>query len=272
MSAIDPSLNAACMLPASMIQATSEDIALPIGARKLVWLRFTRLGDVDVSLLRPLIAAWPTSQADVTTLEGQRDAFGEGVAAQVNWAALEMSDVRSSVPSSLGPEVSAGLSFRVDGLLAGRVNRPLAEVNIGIAPSALVGAGDARFAMLSYAELRVPLPTLFFIMLAYSLRSSALADGIDVPAGIGPYGVRVVGVLPARTGDASPTYLGWDVEVAYVSLTRAFRMRTSSTSNPEETELRLRFGRVDLARVLQVRDPLPWTFGLELSGGWSWFL
>jgi len=97
------------------------------------------------------------------------------VAAQVNWAALR--DERCSLVCCrrhCGSEVSQGSPFRVDGLLAGaREPAASAEVNIGIAPSALVGAGDARFAMLSYAELRVPLPTLFFIMLAYSLRSSA---------------------------------------------------------------------------------------------------
>jgi len=55
MSAIARRSMRACMLPA--VDDTGDErrtSRLPIGARKLVWLRFTRLGDVDVSLLRPL--------------------------------------------------------------------------------------------------------------------------------------------------------------------------------------------------------------------------
>ncbi len=229
----------------------------------------TRHGDPDVTLWRPLLTSWPTTQADVSTLEGQRDAFGQGLSSQIAWGVLTHAGLDSSSPAALALEFGVGMSYRLDGILAGRINRPFAELNIGMSPMALSGL-DTRFALITYAEARIPLPALLTIGIAWLTKSSAIADDLDIPAGIGPYGVRFYGVV---TPADRTFFAGWDVELAYVSLTRAFRVRTASVSSPTETELRLRGGKFDLMGIgRNGPHDVPWSLSLELSGGWAWFL
>ncbi len=229
----------------------------------------TRLGDPDVSLWRPLLTAWPTTQADVTTLEGQRDQFGQGFATQIAWGLAMHTGLAADAPAALAVELGGGISYRLDGILAGRINRPAAEFNVGISPMAL-SAADTRASVVAFAELRVPLPTFATLGVGYAFRASGLVDGLSFPGGIGPYGVRVYTIVSPID---RPVFAGWDVELAYLSLTRAFKVATITVAAPTETELRVRVGKLDLAGIgKKAPHEVPWSVSLELSGGWAWFL
>ncbi len=229
----------------------------------------TRLGDADVSLWRPLLTAWPTTQADVTTLEGQRDQFGQGFATQIAWGLAMHTALDAPAPAAMGVELGGGISYRLDGILAGRINRPAAELNAGISPMAL-SALDTRASLVSFAELRVPIPSLCTLGVGLAFRASGLVDGLDFPGGIGPYGVRVYAIVSPSD---RPVFAGWDVEIAYLSLTRAFKVATITVATPTETELRVRAGKLDLAGIgRNAPHEVPWSVSLELSGGWAWFL
>ena len=100
------------------------------------------LGTVGVSLLRPILVEWPASQVDASTLEGvSKEDLG--------WAAQLLASANASVlvpphapvdffAPSLG--VSAGVSYRWGTYLPGRLNRSLAELNVGISESLHVDA------------------------------------------------------------------------------------------------------------------------------------
>jgi hypothetical protein len=92
------------------------------------------LGTVGTSLLRPLLVDWPSSQVDPSTLQGESNR-------DLGWAAqlIASGDADVLVPPhgpveffAPGIRVSAGFSYRWGTYLPGRLNRSIAELNVGI--------------------------------------------------------------------------------------------------------------------------------------------
>jgi hypothetical protein len=233
---------------------------------------------VDFSpILRPILANWPTAQADVTTLEGKRDPLRTGLAAQANVHGM-FTGLPTSSPGtgSAALFASAGISARVSGVLARRVNRPILELSVGAGPNLTWNRGLSRFGWMSMAEVRAPLPLLVSLLGAYTFRSATLARWANAPFGIGPYGARAYVRLPSPSRDYEDTklaFVGWDVEVGYISVSRLLAPLGESTSLPTEIELRFRVGSMTYgAYSAGIQEPRSLSFSAELTGGWAWFL
>lgn len=236
-----------------------------------------RLGTPDVSLWRPVLVAWPAAQADIRTLEGS-DSFGYGFATHVLGAATTMwAFGRSEVPGAVGGGFATGLAYREDSLLPGRDNRSLVEVNLGLGGAIVVGVPDVRYETILFFEARSPLLTLAGVGIAYATRSSGSMSIIDGEVSIGPSGVRLYYLMPSVAGPSGDAFrfLGWDLEVASISLGRVQAVRTASVGGSMDPELRLRIGELALTphseSSLGGNDRI-FTAGLELAGGYSWFL
>ncbi|WP_437304649.1 hypothetical protein [Sorangium sp. So ce388] len=252
-------------------------------------LRWVRYGDPAVSLWRPLLVVWPASQADIRTLDG-RDSFGRGLAFQVGYGATMVSILGHENAGVFGLGVAAGLSYRADSLLPGRDNRAVLEVNVGLAPTLFVGMpyqadGSTRYATVAFTEVRSPIVPLATLLFGYLTRSADAVDPVKAPFGVGLFGVRAYGLVPSTASFGKGfDFLGWDMELAYVSLDRDQPNRTASVGVAMDPELRFRIGSsraVDSivsagnAGMLQqpyVKSGKQLTLSLEFAGGFSWFL
>jgi hypothetical protein len=243
----------------------------------------------DVRLWRPLLVAWPGAQADVRTLEG-RDSFGRGLAFQIGYGANGTWVIGSNNAGVFGLGGTVGLAYRADSLLPGRDNRAIVELNAGFAPTLVVGlptttTNSTTYATIAFAEVRAPVLPLLTLLAGYVTRSADAVDPVRIPAGIGIYGARTYVLVPATgSGVSAFKELGWDLEVAYVALGRDAIGRTASAGVAVAPELRLRIGSSPIVdrvtasicgldnTACRSSSGRQVTLGLELAGGFSWFL
>jgi hypothetical protein len=184
---------------------------------------------------------------------------------------------RHEIPGVIGGGFATGLAYREDSLLPGRDNRSLVEANIGVGAAIVVGVPDVRYESILFFEGRSPLLTLTSVGIAYFSHSSWGIPTMDGEWGIGPSGIRFYYLLPSVTGNHGDNarFLGWDLEVAYISLGRVQAVRTASVGGSMDPELRLRVGDLGLTPSSAAQlgaGNKAFTVGLEFAGGYSWFL
>ena len=276
-----------------------EDAAHQDGARKLAqaFLNEECLLDPDADcelsvLIRPIMVLWPTIRGDVRLMDGA-DSFGVGPAYQLGYVlqggyvlgAGDGENMHDHFAAAAG--LSAGISYRWDSLMPGQDNRAFIEGNVGIAPLLVSGlqlqndqggADRTLFGVGFFAEARAPVLPMLLLGFGYLTRSSDVVSSVRLPFGVGPYGVRVYGLFPGFVTEQEQSFdiVGWDVEVAYLSLVGERPAHEASRSIPIDSELRLRIGKSLLQNELARRRGLPTGGGqlwisLELAGGYSWF-
>jgi hypothetical protein len=226
------------------------------------------LGTVGTSLLRPLLVDWPASQVDPNTLQGESNR-------DLGWAAqlIASGDAQVLIPPHApveffapGISVSAGLSYRWGTYLPGRVNRSIAELNVGISEalqydSAGRAGGNPHVTFLDQ-ELRWPIvwELLTSYVLPLDLRRGHEAGGVLLLSG-----ARVHELITNPT----PVFWGVDIEALAVALSRGRGAYPLYAASPE---LRLHVGLANPQAVQPSFRP-EWgpTIGLEFTGGYATF-
>jgi hypothetical protein len=226
------------------------------------------LGSPGTSLVRPLLAEWPAPQADVTTLRGESKE-DLGFAAQLLASsslgmAMPFGDPVQFYVPAIG--VSAGLAYRWGTYLPGRVNRPLAEANVGVTAAlqydAFGRAGGHPQVTFFHQELRWPV--LYELIWSYRLPLD-----LERAQNAG----QLVFLSGARVHEAivgTPKFFGIDLEVAAFALSRGGGSYPLYAASPE---LRLYLGAADTS-VVQPSIGQPWamTVGIVLIGGYATLL
>ncbi|HEX3346239.1 MAG TPA: hypothetical protein VHS09_16765 [Polyangiaceae bacterium] len=227
------------------------------------------LGTPGVSLLRPLLAEWPASQVDPSELHGEAK-LDHGWALQL----LAAADASMLIPPhapvdllapSLG--VSAGLSYRWGDYLPGRLNRPIAEMNVGLSEALHYDntghSGGNLYLTLFDQELRWP---IFWELLTSYRLPLDLVEGHAAGRALLLSGVRVHEVI----GNPRPAFLGLELEVLAVALSRGHGAYPLYATSPE---LRLYVGAADPAAT---QPSLPHAWGpmvsIALTGGYATLL
>jgi len=230
--------------------------------------RALAVGSIGVSLLRPILTDWPASQVDASTLEGvSKEDLG--------WAAqlLASANAGALVPPhapvdffapSLG--VSAGVSYRWGTYLPGRLNRSLAELNVGISESLHIDArGNAGGnPHVTFLDQEVRWPVLWELLTSYKLPLD-LAKGHNAGQLLFLSGVRAHELLT----DPTPVFWGIELEAVALALSRGGGAYPLYTASPE---LRLYVGAAN-PNAAQPSYPSTWGFsmGIELIGGYATF-
>jgi hypothetical protein len=226
------------------------------------------LGTVGTSVLRPLLVDWPASQLDPTTLRGESDR-------DLGWAAqlIASGDADVLIPPRApveffapGISVSAGLSYRWGTYLPGRVNRSIAELNVGIAEALQYDsegrAGGNPHVTFLDQELRWPIvwELLTSYVLPLDLRRGHAAGGVLLFNG-----ARVHEIITNPT----PVFWGVDLEVLAIALSRGRGAYPLYATSPE---LRLHVG-VANPQAVQPSFRAEWgpTIGIEFTGGYATF-
>jgi hypothetical protein len=226
------------------------------------------LGTVGVSLLRPMLVEWPSSQAPAWALQGEsKQDFG--------WAAQLLASASASVlfpprarvdffAPAIG--VSAGLSYRWGTYLPGRLNRAVAEVNVGISEALQFDShgefGNNPHVTLLDQELRWPIA--WELLTSYMLPLD-IAKGHDAGGILFFNGVRVHELVTNPT----PVLWGIELEAAAIALSRGHGAYPLYTASPE---LRLYVGAAN-PKAVEPWLPSTWgpTLGIELTGGYATF-
>ena len=233
-----------------------------------------RFDAIETSLLKPLLASWPGPTGSVRTVRGD-DAFGFGLAAQTAFGGGLATGLHPQVPMALAGSIAAGLAFRFDRIIPGRLNREVVGLNVGLAPVLMMGMnGDGRlsngepqprYTLSWYLESRTPLLVLIGIGLSGTPWNCGNWD-------FGPTGGRMYFTLPSRAPGEPTELFAWDVEVLNFKLKSGTASRTSSIGAGTDLELRFRAG-MFMPKVL---DPgfaaqAKWVpmFSLEVSTGYS---
>jgi hypothetical protein len=261
----DPALLAGAFAPciASADSVADDDLTVCGPSRTLA------LGTVGVSLLRPVLVEWPTTEADPSTLEGEAST-DHGFAVQLLAAASAGTLLPPQARIELfAPAIglAAGLSYRSGTYLPGRRDRAMAELNVGISESlhydvAGKAGGNPHVTFLDQ-ELRWPLA--WEILTSYLL---PLDLGRNQEAGtlILLGGARIHELL---TGSA-PVFWGGELEMAAIALSSGRGAYPLYASSPE---LRFYLGVADPAAVNPSHGHgLAPTFGIALTGGYATFL
>jgi hypothetical protein len=226
------------------------------------------LGTVGVSILRPMLAEWPASQVDASRLQGESKE-------DLGWAAQLLASANASVlfpprapvdffAPSIG--VSAGVSYRWGTYLPGRLNRSLAELNVGISESLHVdsfgGSGGNTHVTMFDEELRWPI--LWELFTSYTLPLD-LAKGHEAGRLLFLSGVRAHELVTNPT----PVFWGVEIEAVALALSRGGGSYPLYTASPE---LRLYVGAANPSAA-QPSFPATWgpTVGIELTGGYATF-
>lgn len=230
--------------------------------------RALALGTPGTSLTRPLLAEWPAPQADVKTLCGEsKEDLGFAVQLLASTSlglAVPFSDPVQFYMPGIG--VSAGFAYRWGTYLPGRVNRPLAEANVGVTAAlqydAFGHAGGHPQVTFFHQELRWPV----FYELIWSYR---LPLDLERAQNAG----QLVFLSGARVHEAvvgTPKFFGIELEVAAIALSRGGGSYPLYAASPE---LRLYLGAADTS-VVQPSIGQPWamTIGVLLTGGYATFL
>jgi hypothetical protein len=227
------------------------------------------LATVGVSLLRPLLVDWPASQIDPSTLQGESNR-------DLGWAAQLLASGNADVlfpPHSpvdfFAPaiSVSGGLSYRWGTYLPGRVNRSIAELNVGISEALQVDsagrAGGHPHVTLLDQELRWPI--LWEILTSYVLP-------LDLRKGHEAGGVLLFNGVRAHELITNPTPVLWgiDIEALAIALSRGRGAYPLYVASPE---LRLHVGLAN-PQAAQPSFRAEWgpTIGIEFTGGYATFL
>ncbi len=226
------------------------------------------LGLVGTSLLRPLLVDWPASQIDPDTLQGESNR-------DLGWAAqlLAAGDADVLIPPRApveffapGISVSAGLSYRWGTYLPGRVDRSIAELNVGISEALQFDSegrtgGNPHVTFLDQ-ELRWPIAweLLTSYVLPLDLRRGHEAGGVLLFNG-----VRVHELITNPT----PVLWGIDIEALAIALSRGRGAYPLYAASPE---LRLHVGLANPQAVQPSFRP-EWgpTIGIEFTGGYATF-
>lgn len=209
-----------------------EAEGVPCGATQAL-----ALGTPGVSLLRPILVEWPSSQTDPSELHGESN-LDHGWAMQL----LASAGAGLIVPPHAlvdffapAVSVSAGLSYRWGTYLPGRLDRPIAELNVGITESLHYDssghAGGNPYVTTLDEELRWPI--LWEILTSYRLPLD-LGEGHRAGRVVLVSGVRVHELIAP-----APTFLGVELEAASVALSRGYGSHPLYTASPE---LRLYIG------------------------------
>lgn len=230
--------------------------------------RTLALGTPGASLIRPLLAEWPAPQADASTLRGESKedlGFAAQLLASMSLGiAIPFSDPVQFYMPGIG--VSAGLAYRWGTYLPGRVNRPLAELNVGVTAAlqydAFGHAGGHPQVTFFHQELRWPV----FYELIWSYR---LPLDLDRAHRAG----QLVFLSGARVHEVvvgAPKFFGIELEAAAFALSRGGGSYPLYAASPE---LRLYLGAADTS-VVQPGIGQPWamTVGVVLTGGYATFL
>jgi hypothetical protein len=229
--------------------------------------RALALGTVGVSLLRPMLVVWPASQVDPSRLKGESKE-DLGWAAQLLTAAGATVLVPPRAPVDFfapSVSVSAGLSYRWGTYLPGRLNRSMAELNVGISEALHVdsrgGSGESTHVTMLDQELRFPL--FWELLTSYTLPLD-LAKGHAAGQLLFLSGVRVHELVTT-----TPVFWGIELEAVALALSRGGGAYPLYTASPE---LRLYAGIANPA-VAQPSYPATWgpTLGLEITGGYATF-
>jgi hypothetical protein len=231
--------------------------------------RATGLGTVGVSLLRPMLVDWPSSQTSASLLHGESNQdFGWAVQLLASASSGVLVPPRSPV-EFYAPEVgvAAGLSYRWGTYLPGRLNRSIMELNVGVSEALQYDShgqagGNPRVTLLDQ-ELRWPIvwELLTSYRLPLDIAKSHYAGNV-----LFLNGVRFHEMVTAPT----PVFWGVDFEVAAIALTSGSGAYPLYSSSPE---LRLYVGAAN-PKATQPSFPATWgtTVGIELTGGYATFL
>jgi hypothetical protein len=227
------------------------------------------LGTVGVSLIRPLLVEWPTSQVDASRLEGESKE-------DLGWAAQLLANANAGAlfaPHApvdfFAPAVgvSAGLSYRWGTYLPGRLNRPLAELNVGLSEAlhydSSGSTGGSEHVTFLDQELRWPV--LWELLTSYLLPFD-LGKGQSAGRVLFFSGMRAHELLT----NAAPAFFGVELEAAAFALTAGQGNYPLYSASPE---LRLYVGIAD-PTAAQPSFPRTWspTVGIALTGGYATFL
>jgi hypothetical protein len=227
------------------------------------------LGGVGVSLLRPMLVEWPTSQVPPSALQGEsKEDLGWAIQLMAGANATVLFPPRAPV-DFLAPSIgaAAGLSYRWGTYLPGRVNRSLFELNLGVSEALQYDshghAGGNAFVTFADEELRWPL--LWELLTSYTLPLD-LAKGHEAGGLLFLSGLRVHEVV------ASPAPAFWGVELEAVALALS-PGRGAYPLYAVSPELRLYVGLAN-PHAAQSSFPAAWgpTLGIELTGGYATFL
>jgi hypothetical protein len=242
--------------------ADETDVA-PCGANHAL-----ALGTVGVSLLRPMLVEWPSSQAPAWALTGESNQdFG--------WAAqlLASANATAIIPPRAPVDffapaigVAAGLSYRWGTYLPGRLNRAVGEVNAGISAALQYDShgGSAGNAHVTLLDQEIRWPIAWELLTSYMLPLD-IAKGHDAGGVLFFNGVRVHELLT----NPKPVFWGIELEAAAIALSRGHGAYPLYTASPE---LRLYVGAAN-PQAAQPSLPSTWgpTVGVELTGGYATF-
>ncbi|HEY3821340.1 MAG TPA: hypothetical protein VGL81_29440 [Polyangiaceae bacterium] len=226
------------------------------------------LGNPGVSLLRPMLVEWPTSQVDASLLHGESN-LDHGWALQLLAAANASTLIPPHAPvdffaPALG--VSAGVSYRWGSYLPGRLNRPVAEMNVGLVEALHYDnaghTGGNPYATILDEELRWP---IFWELLTSYRLPLDLVEGHTAGRAVLLSGVRVHELI----ANPRPALLGLELEVLAVALSRGHGAYPLYATSPE---LRVYLGAGDAAAA----QPSPHAWGpmlsIALTGGYATLL
>jgi hypothetical protein len=191
-----------------------------------------RYGDVDASVLGPILAAWPVPMGDVSIIEGN-DAFGHGSAVQFSFGGgpslagrLEPARLSWAVSGWLG----VGISYRANDIvpLPRRENIAAFELNLAVHPT-LLTENRQRFRMAEFIEFRtMAFPLALAAWHGLTPRLSLLT------------GYRWHFMLPNLVpGTGSQIILGHEIEVLNYPLGSGVSARSRPTGHVMDPELRL---------------------------------
>ncbi len=257
-NAVDPNIIAGVLDPKDFgaEKGTETDDSLP--------------ADPGLSLVRPTLAQWPTSQVDTGTLHpvGHLD---HGWAAQIfaSTGAAMLVPSKAAPVDFFGPGVgmSIGFAYRWGTLLPGRRARAVAEVSVGFSETLHVDSrgrsgGNATITLLDQ-ELRWPVvwEALQTFPPPLDLVSIHRAGRVLFVNGVRAHEVLANGSL---------TFLGAELEALAIALSDGHGVHPLYAVSPE---LRFYLG---IANPSAAHSSLPstlgFTFGLALTGGYATFL
>ncbi|MGD0529912.1 MAG: hypothetical protein ABSE49_32550, partial [Polyangiaceae bacterium] len=227
------------------------------------------LGTPGASLLRPMLVEWPVSQLDPSRLEGEAR-LDHGWAVQL----LADGDAGVLIPphapvTFLAPAVgvSAGFSYRWGNYLPGRLNRPIAEGNLGLREALHFDnaghTGGSPYVTILDEELRWP---IFWELLTSYRLPLDLVEGHSAGRALLLSGLRAHEVI----ANPRPAFLGLELEVLAVALSRGHGAYPLYATSPE---LRIYVGAAD-ASATQPSMPHAWgpMLSLALTGGYATLL
>jgi hypothetical protein len=231
--------------------------------------RAPAFGTVGVSLLRPILVEWAASSVAPSELHGEsKEDLGWAIQLFAAANATAVFPPRSPV-DFLAPAigVSAGLSYRWGTYLPGRLNRALAELNVGISEAIQYdGRGQTGGRLnLTFLDQELRWPIAWELLTSYMLPLD-LEKGHEAGQFLFFNGIRAHEVVANPT----PAFWGLELETLAIALSKGRGAYPIYGASPE---LRLYLG---VANPSAVRPSFPdvWgpTVGVEFTAGYATFL